>query len=119
MSTDTQATVHDLTVQGNQAARARALTHLLEIPGLPTVSTWSIDDLTDRLSGWIYADPDEDAGVQRAKVAAWARFLHTDVTETTTAGRTTLAAECKRCEYGVPVRIAAPLRATTAEENAA
>lgn len=112
------ATVHDLTVQGNQAARSRALTHLLEIPGLPTVSTWSIDDLSDRLSGWIYADRDEDAETQRSKIRAWAEFLHTNVTETTRGGRTTVSAE-GRCEYGVPVRVCAPLRATAEEVTAA
>ena len=105
---------HDLTLQGNQAARSRALTHLLEIPGLPTVSTWSIEDLSDRLSGFIYADYDEGAEAQRAKVQAWAQFLHADVTETTAGGRTTVAVE-GRCEYGVPVRIAALLRAATKE----
>lgn len=109
---------HDLTVQGNQAARSRALTHLLEIPGLPTVSTWSIEDMTDRLSGRIYANYGETAEEQRAKVAAWARFLHSDVTETTANGRTTVTAE-GRCEYGVPVRITALLRAETSKENAA
>lgn len=105
---------HDLTMQGNQAARSRALTHLLEIPGLPTVSTWSIDDLSDRLSGLIMADRDEDADGQRTKVQVWAEFLHTNVTETTTDGRTTVSAE-GRCEYGVPVRIRALLRAAVQE----
>jgi hypothetical protein len=109
--------VHDLTLQGNQAARSRALTHLLEITGLPTVSTWTIDDLSDRLSGLIYADYDEQADAQRAKVQAWAEFLHADVTETTAEGRTTVAVEGR--EYGVPVRIRALLRAATTEEAAA
>ena len=105
---------HDLTVQGNQAARSRALTHLLEIPGLPTVSTWSIDDLTDQLVGWIYADSDEDADQQRAKVTAWADYLHVTVSENTGRdGRVTVMAK-GRCEYGVPVRIAALLRAIPA-----
>jgi hypothetical protein len=110
---------HDLTLQGNQAARSRALTHLLEIPGMPTVSTWSIDDLSDRLSGLIMAGRDDDADKQRAKVRAWAEFLHTPVVETTTDGRTTVSAECPRCEYGVPVRIWAPLRPALTEEAAA
>lgn len=111
------ATVHDLTVQGNQAARSRALTHLLEISGLPTVSTWSIEDMTDRLTGRIYANYDETAEEQRAKVTVWARFLHADVTETTSNGRTTVTAE-GRCEYGVPVRITALLRADSTRKAA-
>ena len=109
---------HDLVVQGSQAARARAIALLCVNHDLPTVSTWSIEDMTDRLTGRIYADPGEDADTQRAKVAAWARFLHTDVTETTTDGRTTVTAE-GRCEYGVLVRIRALLRADTPREEAA
>ena len=64
------ATVHDLTVQGNQAARSRALTHLLEISGLPTVSTWSIEDMTDRLTGRIYANYDENLATAKSPVPA-------------------------------------------------
>jgi hypothetical protein len=102
---------HDLTVQGSQAARARAIAYLCVNHDLPTVSTWSIDDLSHRLSGLIMADCDEDADAQREKVRAWAEFLHADVTETTTDGRTTVSVESRCCEYGVPIRIRALLRA--------
>jgi hypothetical protein len=106
---------HDLTAQGSQAARSRALTHLLEAPGLPTVSNWSIDSETQPLIGLIWADYRQGAEQQRQKVTRWAEFLHAPVTEISVAGRVELSTQ--GWAYGVLVRIQAPLRAT--EQKAA
>lgn len=94
----------DLTAQGNQAARSRALTHLLELPGMPTVSAWIIDATNNTLVGTLLTEPDEDPTELRRKVQAWADFLHVAVTEGLVGKTITLRVE-GRCDYGVPVRI--------------
>ena len=100
---------HDLAVQGSQAARARAIALLVEQHNLPTVSNWDIRDTSDHLSGLIFADYDDtDGGKQREAVAAWAAFLNSPLTETTSDGRTVLSAE--GWAYGVRVHVWAPLR---------
>jgi hypothetical protein len=111
--TRAHASIHDLTVQGSQAARARAVMHLTENHNLPTVSNWSIDSETQPLIGLIWADYRQGAEQQREKVARWAEFLHAAVTEISVAGRTELSAE--GWAYGVLVRIQAPLRAPAKE----
>jgi hypothetical protein len=108
---------HDLTVQGNQAARARALTHLLEIPGLPTISTWMVDAFTSALVGLVMPEVGEGPAEQQRKVAAWAAFLSVHVDEMTVSGTVTVSAE-GLCEYGVHVRISTQFRAAI-EESAA
>lgn len=101
---------HDLTMQGNQAARSRALGHLLENHDLPTVSCWAIDSHTPRLAGLIHAEVDDaDSDGQRHKVQAWATYLGSDVVEVRTRSRIEVSTEGRA--YGVPVRIWAPLRA--------
>lgn len=108
---------HDLVAQGNQAARSRALTHLLELPGMPTVSAWVIDATFDTLVGTFLTEPDEGPAELRRKVQAWADFLHVAVTEDLVGKTTTLRAE-GRCEYGVPVRIYASFPAIAGEAAA-
>lgn len=103
---------HDLAVQGSQAARARAIVHLIEDNNLPTID-WSIGTLTELLRGTIYADLGEGAEQQRAKVTAWARFLGAKVTETAVARRTELVVEA--WAHGVRVHISGTLRPTRAE----
>jgi hypothetical protein len=107
-----------LTVQGNQAARTRALLRLLEDHDLPTVSNWDIADVSGRLSGLVMADADDPDGTrQRAAVTTWAAFLDSAVTEKTVRGRTELSAE--GWAYGVRVRIWARIRPATTKEAAA
>jgi hypothetical protein len=105
---------HDLTVQGNQAARSRALTHLLEIPGLPTVSLWSIDAALNYLYGMVLPASGQSPDKQRQTVKAWAAHLHIDVEETTVADVVTVAADGP-CEWGVRVRIYAQIPAAIKE----
>lgn len=105
---------HDLTLQGNQAARSRALTHLLEIPGLPTVSTWLIDATSNELAGLILSLADESPEQQRQKVQAWAEFFHFTVTEDVGKNLTTVAA-AGLSEYGVHVRIWTQVRTAIKE----
>ena len=107
---------HDLTVQGNQAARSRALTHLLELPGMPTISTWMVDAFTTSLIGVLH-DEGRGPAAQRNAIRAWAGFLHVDVEEFTVADVVTITAEGP-CEWGVHVRIYAQLPAATKEAAA-
>ncbi len=89
---------HDLTVQGHQAARARALRILLEDHTLPTL-TWTIGDVTRQLSGCVY-------GTDYAKycaVAAWALFLGVEVTAKAEPERVNLTVFGRA--YGVPVMV--------------
>jgi hypothetical protein len=109
---------HALTVQGNQAARAWALAHLLERTDLPTISGWIIDATNEDLAGFIYPEPGESPAAQRQKLNAWALALNTDVTEDTYSGGTTLRA-VGRCEYGVLVRISTRLEMPLQEVDAA
>jgi hypothetical protein len=108
---------HDLTVQGSQAARARALRLLAEDHDLPTVTAWTIDELDNRLAGLILADRNDSTSQrQRRAVHAWATYLHADVTETRSGKRTKVTTEGHA--YGVPVLIWAPLRPASPREAA-
>jgi hypothetical protein len=109
---------HELVVQGNQAARSRALGHLLEDHDLPTVSCWAIDSNAVRLAGLIHAERDDtDGAEQRRKIQAWADYLDSEVVETRTRSRIEMAVEGRA--YGVPVRIWAPRANTTKTPKAA
>ena len=105
---------HDLTIQGNQAARARALTHLLELPGMPTVTSWTIDIFTTTLIGLIERERNGTTEDAQRKVQTWADFLHADVATFTANGTVTYSAEAA-CEYGVRVRISTHLPAAIKE----
>lgn len=107
---------HDLTVQGNQAARAWALWHLLEDKDLPSV-TWVICDIDDTLAGEVFLDPKNPAvETQREAVQTWARYLHSPVVETAKNGHTEISVE--GFAYGVRVRIRASLRTAALPEVA-
>ncbi len=99
---------HDLAVQGSQAARARALQHLLEMHDLPTISNWTISDIDNRLSGLVMPTFETSSDDQRAIVAAWAAYLHGTVTEVQVNGRTEVHTE--GWSHGVRVRIWAYMR---------
>jgi hypothetical protein len=101
----------DLTVQGSQAARARALGHLLEDHDLPTVTRWLIYDCDSDLSGLILPEPG-DAGAQRRAMQAWATYLGAPVTETCRRDRVRLSV--KGWAYGVRVEVWAQLPAEEA-----
>jgi hypothetical protein len=108
---------HELTVQGSQGARAWALGHLTEVPGLPTISTWMIDAFTKTLIGLAEAGAGEGPADQRRKVQAWADYLRVDAEEFTADGVTTVSVQGP-CEYGVRVRISTQLPAAVQEAAA-
>ena len=104
--------------RNSQVDRTHALLQLLARTDLPTVSTWSIDELSNRLAGLIYADyRDRDSSRQRAKVEAWAVFLGTDLIDTRTRGRVEISVE--GVFHEIPVRIWALLRTDIPQEAAA
>lgn len=105
--------VHDLTVQGTQAARARAIKLLCEDHDLPTISTWMVDAFTSSLIGMLHAEG-RDVAEQRKTIEAWAGYLHVDVEETTVTDVLTVSAEGP-CEYGVRVRVYAQFPAAIKE----
>lgn len=108
---------HDLTVQGSQAARARAIQRLTEGHNLPTV-TWTIGDIDGVLTGTAFRDViNPSAPSQREVVETWAAYLHSSITEKGHRGSVEICAE--GWAYGVRVRICARIRPATPKEAAA
>lgn len=108
---------HKLTTQGNQAARAWALRHLLEQTDLPIISNWMIDAQLDGIVGVVLAESGEGPDDQRRTVQAWAEFLHAEVDESTICGITTLRANGPT-DYGFRIHISTQFRAAIKEAAA-
>lgn len=92
----------DLTVQGRQAAQARAVLHFAEDDHLPTL-TWSISDaVVATLSGLLYCDQGDVAG-QIASFREWCAYLKAAPTETFERGRVEM--HVAGWAHGVPVHV--------------